>query len=132
MKYSGGFALTELWARDHSPRDAVFVVPPYDDTFRDHAERAIVVDFKGHPYEDMDKFDWRQRIYDVAGGKPLPLGWDYYNQLVAGYNSLTDNQLLTLGEKYGASYAVVSAKSKSKLPVVYSNRLWSVRQLEAP
>ncbi len=132
LNYSGAYAQVESWARDNTALDAVFLVPPADDTFRIYAERAVVVDFKAAPFEDADMFDWRQRIYDVAGGKPLALGWSYYEQLVSGFNSLTDDQLLDLGRKYGAGYAVVSIKSKSDLPVVYKNSVWAVRQLQAP
>jgi hypothetical protein len=62
----------------------------------------------------------------------LSLGWDYYNQLVAGYDTMTDNQLLALGQKYHASYAVIRGKAISKLPVAYSNSQWSIRELRAP
>ena len=42
-----GYLELAAWARENTPKDAVFLVPPDEESFRVHARRAIVVNFKG-------------------------------------------------------------------------------------
>jgi hypothetical protein len=115
------------WARENTPPDAVFIVPPYTDSFRLVAERAIVVDFKTFG----DALEWRQRMDDLSGGRSLALGEAYYTQLREAYTQLSPEQFASLGQKYNAQYVVVE-RSQAPLgdfTVVYENDGYFLYQL---
>jgi hypothetical protein len=61
----------ETWARTNTPTDAVFAVPPTWSSFRSHARRAIVINFKSFPYRDALIYTWFERLTDLAPA-PLP------------------------------------------------------------
>jgi hypothetical protein len=53
------------WIRDHTPTDAVFLVPPDEQEFRLRARRAIVVNYKCVPQLSRELPAWRQRLQDI-------------------------------------------------------------------
>jgi len=112
-----------LWARAHAPPDAVFIVPPYTESFRLVAERAIVVDFKTFAAQGPDVLEWRHRLDDLSSGRSLTLGDAWYTQLREAYTQLSPEQFAGLGQKYGARYAVVerSQAPLGNFAAVYEN-----------
>ena len=100
------------WARDHTPPDTVFVVPPDEESFRVHARRAIVVNFKGVPQLSAELPEWRDRLRDVLDldtrgllALPRPLGRTM-QAIRARYDSLPPEHLFEVARKYGARYVV--------------------------
>lgn len=61
----------ETWARTNTPTDAVFAIPPTWSSFRSHAQRAIVINFKSFPYRDALIYTWFDRLKTIAPA-PLP------------------------------------------------------------
>ncbi|MGE5611445.1 MAG: DUF6798 domain-containing protein, partial [Bacillota bacterium] len=59
------------WARRHTPVDALFLVPPDEQSFRLHGQRAIVVNFKGVPQLSSELPEWRRRLESVLGMENL-------------------------------------------------------------
>ncbi len=92
----------------HTPVDATFLVSPSDETFRLHARRAIVVNFKAVPQLSGELAVWQTRICDVLGLQkltelPRPYHatlWDMEKR----YNALPDAHLAQVAEVYGARY----------------------------
>jgi hypothetical protein len=102
------------WAREHTPRDAVFVVPPDEESFRVHARRAIVVNFKGVPQLSGELPAWRDRLQDVLGmdtggllalPRPMPKTLD---AIRACYESLAPAHHDGVARKYGARYVILA------------------------
>ena len=113
------------WARLHTERDAVFLVPLDALGWRRYAERAIVVDLGAVPFGRTAMREWLQRVVDVAGypgGDPQgfltelaapacawPIG-----PLARGYAAQGPGELGALAARYGARYAV--RESSAPLP----------------
>jgi hypothetical protein len=121
------------WARANTPPDAVFIVPPYTDSFRLVAERAIVVDFKTFAAQGLDVLEWRHRLDDLSGGRSLTLGAAYYTQLHEAFTQLSAEQFVSLCKKYKARYVVVE---RSQTPLlgfteVYENDQYFLYQLDS-
>ena len=60
-----GYRELAAWVRDNTPVDAIFLVPPDEESFRVHARRAIVVNFKGVPQLGGELPEWRDRLEKV-------------------------------------------------------------------
>ncbi len=109
----------QQWARDNTARDAVFLTPAYLYGFRIESERPIVGEWK----------DGTQQYFSV------PYASEWWNRMrdlktetarATGYNDLTQNEVLTMRDKYGARYAVFLADKVLELPVAYRNQMFVV------
>jgi hypothetical protein len=108
---------------DHTPVDAVFVVPPQEQAFRLHARRAIVVNFKGVPQLSGQIPQWRERLCEVLEmgdlrwlPRPFPQTLWAMGQR---YQRLGGEHLLRVAQRYGARYIVASRR----LAAEYDRRL---------
>jgi hypothetical protein len=100
------------WARDNTPKDAIFVVPPDEQSFRLHARRAIVVNFKNVPQLSAELPVWRDRLKDVLDLPDLmrlPRGMGpTLAALRDRYAALPPEHLAHTAGRYGAAYVVTS------------------------
>lgn len=130
----------QLWARDNTPRDAVFVTPPhlwwlYVPDWRVHSERSTVVTLSellevafAPEYAPV----WRERFEALVPGAQARFAGDYFAnaRLTAEvYRSLPTRRLLEVARRYGASFAVVERPSPHPLPVVWENEGFVVHDL---
>ncbi len=122
----------QQWARDHTPRNAVFVTPPhlwwlYLPDWRVHSERSTVVTLSellevafAPDYAPV----WRERFEALVPGAQARFRGDYFAnaRLTAEvYRRLPTSRLLQVARRYGASFAVVERPSPHPLPVVWEN-----------
>ena len=63
-----GDPITQIatWTKRHTPRDAIFALPPSWSGFRTHSQRSIIVNHKAFPYKDADIFEWYDRLQTLA------------------------------------------------------------------
>jgi hypothetical protein len=105
------------WARANTPVDAVFVVPPDEESFRLYGRRAIVVNFKGVPQLSAELPEWRDRLLAVLDlgstrdllALPRPMG----QTLLAirnRYEQVPPGHLVGVARRYGARYVVSTRK----------------------
>jgi len=100
----------QAWVREHTPKDAVILTPPYREGFRVFSERAIVGEWKDGTQQFFDAgfgFAWRQRMAELGGRR-------HFDQLDAA-------GLVALGRQYGATYAVLRSRRQLPLPKLYQN-----------
>ncbi|MFQ5742500.1 MAG: DUF6798 domain-containing protein [Acidobacteriota bacterium] len=113
------------FARGHTPSEAVFLTPPDLGGFRLVAKRAIVVDFKSFPFQDAAMEEWYERMlftYGQVTDTTLPeLG-----ALEAAYGEITDERVLRVAAKYGATYALLWSETPTGMPVVYNDRRFKI------
>jgi hypothetical protein len=99
------------WARQNTPADAVFLVPPQEEDFRLRARRAIVINFKGVPQLSGEFPEWRDRLRDVLDLPDLRvLPTPFASTLAAirdRYEALPPAHLEAVSRKYGARYVLV-------------------------
>jgi hypothetical protein len=107
-----GMNAVTAWARKRTPPDAVFLVPPDEETFRLAARRAIVVNFKGVPQLSTELPQWRDRLESVLDlddlrtlSTPMPATLREIRRI---YNDLPPEYLRATAEKWGARYIVTT------------------------
>ncbi|MGH9766382.1 MAG: DUF6798 domain-containing protein [Blastocatellia bacterium] len=110
------------WIRSNSPRDAVYLTPPGANGFTSLAERSNLADFKNNPDSGLYLAQWFERLRDLAGGT-LPDGRGAENRQLfnKAYAGLSAEQLVEVGKKYNAEYAVLPRSSKADFEVIHKN-----------
>lgn len=125
----GGYLELAEWARENTPRDALFLVPPDEESFRIHARRAIVVNFKGVPQLSAELPEWRDRLsfvldLDTQGllNLPQPLGRTM-SAIRSRYVALPSAHHVRIANAYAADYIVLCrpAESSAGMRLVYSD-----------
>ena len=106
------------WARENTPADAVFRVPPDEQSFRLHARRAIVVNFKNVPQLSGELVEWRDRLEAV-------LEMDDLRTLPTPFARTLDAIRRRYAERSPAHLASVAGRYEARYIV-------GVRQLDAP
>jgi hypothetical protein len=122
------------WARESTPADAVFVVPPDEQSFRLHARRAIVVNFKNVPQLSGELAEWRDRLEavldldDVRTLAGTPERRRTFDETLTAirdeYSTLPADHLAAVAARYGARYVVAIRRLDSPAlpgPPVFSD-----------
>jgi Domain of unknown function (DUF6798) len=104
------------FAREQTPIDAVFVVPPNEEEFRVTARRAIVVNFKGVPQLSGELREWRDRlcrVLDLPDLNGLPRRrFDRTMEAIARrYDEVPADHLIDVARYYGARYVVTEREA---------------------
>lgn len=102
------------WAREHTPKDAIFLVPPNEQSWRLDALRAVVVNFKAIPQTAAEMPGWKQRMVDVTGVADLPSLAGTFSSTLSKlgeiYESRPEAELVAVAKKYGCRYIVTTRK----------------------
>ena len=96
------------------PHDAIVLVPPSEMAFRLHAQRAIVVNFKGIPQLSSEMPEWRDRMQRVLNLPHLrPLQGSFLaalEQIERRYAALPDDMLIDTARHYDARYILATRR----------------------
>jgi hypothetical protein len=103
------------WIRDHTPRSAIFIAPPWEDAFWLEAERAEVVNFKHAPNNDRIQ-EWYTRLVAVNGAPFRSVGFRALNELRQHYAALDRRQLENIRNAYGADYYLTTSQRPDLSP----------------
>lgn len=101
------------FVKTQTPVDAVFMVPPDEQSFRVHGERAIVVNIKGIPQLSGEMVDWELRLRDILDlqkietlrGTTLQ---DTLNAVRMAYDAVPADHMLTMARKYNCRYVLLT------------------------
>jgi hypothetical protein len=118
----------EWVAKSSIPQDARFLTPVQCSTFKWYSGRGEVANWKELPQDSQSLVRWWDTLKEIYA----PEG-----DIPSGFRSLAeldDAQLVRLGRKYGATYAIVERRvegpsPKRALPRVYHNRYYAIYQL---
>lgn len=127
----------QVWARDHTPQDALFITPMhvwwlYDADWRVFSERAQVASFSDILEIAIvpDYFEtWAKRFDALAPGARAQFRgnpFDNRQTIAQAYASLTDDELWQLTLTYGADYVVVEKPQTRPWPLVYENEGYAI------
>jgi hypothetical protein len=107
----------QIFAREHSEKDDVFIVPPSMNDFGLYSERATLGDWaEGANILYMDNTfarAWLERMHD--------LGWHTLWGERSGYNGLSTEAIVATAKKYGASFIITEKPKRFELPLIYEN-----------
>ena len=128
----------ERWISEHTPRDAVVLVPPTTTTFRVHARRAAAVNFKPTTFRDAAMHRWLARILTVAptdlpdrsGGLGAVTAWRA--SLDSAYAAHTPAEWAALSDTFDADYALVDRSLTPTPPAgdpAFATDRWAVYRL---
>jgi hypothetical protein len=107
------------WIRDNTPRQAKFLTPRRQQTFKWYAERAEVATWKDVPQDARGLVAWQQAMADLY---PRRLG-------MRDLGDHSDADLLALAEKYDAQYILIDRTRTRRaigLPRIYQNPAYEV------
>lgn len=100
------------WIAEHTPRDACFITPKMQQSFKWYAERSEVCCWKDVPQDATELVEWWQRQKDL-----------YPRRVVyGGLAAHGEQKLQELGRKYNAQYVVVDrcfSPRRLSLPRLY-------------
>jgi len=130
----------QVWARDNTPENAVFITPMhlwwlYDADWRVFSERSQVVTLSDLLEIALvpDYLDaWKQRFEVLAPGAMEQFRGDFFENLTLtsqAFYSLSADDFLRVARQYGASYLVVEKPHRYDWPVAYENRGFVVYRL---
>jgi hypothetical protein len=121
------------WIKANAPRDAVYLTPPGNNGFTALSDRSNIADFKNNPDGGLYQAEWFERLRDLAGGQ-LPNGRGFENRqlLNRAYAALSAEQLVEIGKKYRARFAVLPKASKANLEVVHQTDGFRLVKLPPP
>ena len=106
-----------MWIENNTENESIFLIPPKIEDFRMGAKRAIVVDWKAFPFNDKSVLEWRERVYEVSNS-PNTLN---PNSVEKGYNSLNEEKILSLSEKYKFNYILMEKNKNLRFNEIYSD-----------
>lgn len=122
----------QLYAREHIPKDALFIVPPYLEGFTVFSMRSILGD-----WIIGTTCVWGDNEYASEWLKRMKmLGWDCSHvikdliEIKEGYNSLSTEEILQVAKEYNASHLVFEKIRRLHLPVIYENKQFTLYRVE--
>lgn len=107
----------QVFAREHTHKDALFIVPPYMNDFGLYSERATLGDWaEGANILYLDNSFAKQWLERMNA-----LGWKTLWGLHSGYAALSTDEIVAAAAKYGAQYIVSEKPKRFALPSLYEN-----------
>lgn len=128
--YWSNWVRAQRWARENTPKDALFVTPLYQDSWRVWSERRTFVEVRDGnnvvlDYNYTREFQRRLRALRVPSENMNIL----MDAARGPYLALTDEDFMRIHKEFGANYAVIESLMKTSLPVVYQNEHFRIIQM---
>ena len=110
------------WIARNTPRDAVFLIDPSEETFYVRAERSPFVSYKHAPQSAPDVREWYDRLTAANGGRtPAGFGLRAARRIGDQLDELDAAQLEQIRDRFGVNFYV--ARSERQLPFRVEHRI---------
>lgn len=110
------------WIKANGASDTAYLTSPANEGFTVLTDRSNIVEFKTNPDGALQLNEWFARLKDMTGGKlSAERGLNNRRPLNKAYSELNARQLIALGQKYRAGFAVVAKGAELPFEVVYAN-----------
>lgn len=119
------FQKTSEWIASNTPTDSVVIQPPNRRDFWYLSKRASIVSFAYPVYSHLS--EWRVRVADLTGNLTISKGETANEEIEAAFNQLSDEQIKSIKNKYGASYLV--SRAVYSYPIIFETETYKVYQL---
>ncbi|MDZ4844070.1 MAG: DUF6798 domain-containing protein [Chitinophagales bacterium] len=123
----------QQWARENTPQDAAFIVPPYMEGFRVESERTLYGEWKDGTqmiFNPSFGHEWMRRMENLGYKKKNSTSLkDAFQQLTP---SDFEKVAIEMSPAHSKIFAVVPAEIKNlNFPVSYSNEKFSVMEISS-
>lgn len=120
-----GAAASFFWLRENTANGTIVIAPPWRNDFWYLSRRAAVISSVHAPVADLG--EWRTRLADLTGERPLAEGVLEKEKMESFYYGLPARRVVALAEKYDARYLV--SKTAYPFPVVFQSGDFRVYRL---
>jgi len=107
----------QMFAKKHSAKDDIFIIPPYLNDFGVYSQRATLGDWaegsNGIYLDQQFNHDWYSRMRDI--------GWIKLHGAEEGYNNLTTEEIQRAAQKHVAKFVVTEKPKTFELRKLYEN-----------
>ena len=123
----------QLWAKNNTPKDAIFITPPqrwgfYMVEWRVGSERSTVVtlsELLEGAFEPNYISYWKPRFNSLAPGMINSFNGDFFttlNKVDKSYASLSKEKIIKIANTYNASFIVTEKPQHFDFPLVFENK----------
>jgi len=105
----------QLWAKNNTPNDSLFLIPPAQTGFRIFSQRAIVGDIKDGAV--------------VMYSKPYAYQWYRIINDLENYSLFNDVKFKSLKTIYNFDYIVTKSSQKLEFDLIYQNQMYSLYKI---
>ncbi|MBI2641209.1 hypothetical protein HYW87_01270 [Candidatus Roizmanbacteria bacterium] len=132
----------EIWAKNNTPKNALFITPPYKWWFftpewRAISERSTVItlyDQLEFAFAPQYLGRWKNRFKDIAPGALEQFDGNVFKSITItkeAFYSRTEEHFKQIAQKYGASYLLVEKPFRYDFPIVYENGEFTLYDLRS-
>jgi hypothetical protein len=117
-KNDGNWLAVQQWARENTPKDAVFIVPPKEVGFRVDGERTIYGDWKDGTqmfFNPSFGQEWMRRMKMLGYVDDSRLGESYAELTAADFEKIKSE----LESKHSDVYIIQALRTELPFPVVF-------------
>ena len=127
-------AAVEAWARERTPTDALFVVPPSNTSFRTASRRSVAITFKPTAFQEGSTHVWYDRLMTVAprAREASGRGFAFADALDAAYAANAPADWRRLVEAWDVDYALVDREATATPPPgepAFASGRWAIYAL---
>lgn len=105
----------QLWAKNNTSNDSLFLIPPAQTGFRIFSQRAIVGDIKDGAV--------------VMYSKPYAYQWYRIINDLENYSLFNDAKFKSLKTIYNFDYIVTKLSQKLEFDLIYQNQMYSLYKI---
>jgi len=110
-----------LAAKELTPKEALFIVPPDINNFRHVAGRSLFVDFKSIAHNKAYLSEWLARVqsvYQLNTGRNAPWGMEAVKAAKVNYAALKKTDIEVLVENHGITHMLTDAEHLLPYPII--------------
>ena len=126
------FESLQTWARLNTPKDSLFITPPYLYGFRVFSDRSSFFDWKdlcSVAYSPQLAIYWKKILGEYGVKGKLDNANHVMARLKMAFNGFDEKRFMELGRKYNIRYVITYKPQRLALKMVYRNPLFNVYQL---
>ncbi len=129
----------QLWAKNHTSADSLFITPPYINGFRTFSERSVFVekiDAGAMHWCPGFEIQWAKRLNEL-GYEQYPLlqfkGFELEDPLTIQtrltYAAISENKFMELAKIFNIDYVIEENFRTLSFPLLYQNPLFTIYKI---
>ncbi len=127
----------QYWAKENTPLEVMFIVPPHSSGFRIESERAIYGDWKDGTqmfFNPAYGREWIRRMTALGYDEAMEIeNFDNTDKLIAAFQTLSEADFMRISREIdGTTYLVMYATRKPlNFPLVYESEQFKIYEIKS-